>query len=108
MTDEKVEKILRQRQLILSNPRIQSMQSPSLIGFVVHVCMAVFKGPLHYRTLERDKDQNLKLNNDDYNSFMTCSVESINEIKWWCRNIQSLNSSLQGWGARFENKKTGG
>lgn len=64
------------------------------------------------------------MNDDDTISFMTCSVESINEIKQWCRNIQSLNgkdirsrpinfwvetdASLQGWGARFENKMTGG
>lgn len=90
LTDEKVEKILRQSQLILSNPRIQFRQLASLIGLLVHACNAVFERPLHYRTLERDKDQNLKLNNNDYNSVMTCSVESINEIKW-CRNIQSLN-----------------
>lgn len=50
LTDEKVEKILRQSQLILSNPRIQIRQLASLIGLLVHACNAVFEGPLHYRT----------------------------------------------------------
>lgn len=53
----------------------------SLIGLLVHACNAVFGGPLHYRTLEIDKDQNVNMNDDDTISFMTCSVESINEIK---------------------------
>lgn len=50
-----------------------------MIGLLVHAWIAVFEGPLHYRNLKRDKDQHFKLNNDDYNYFMTCSVESTND-----------------------------
>ncbi|XP_062570072.1 uncharacterized protein LOC134232143 [Saccostrea cucullata] len=95
----------------------------SLIGLIVHAFNAIFVGPLHYRNLERDKIKSLK-NSIDYESEMVISENSVQEITWWLHNIEKLNgklirnpsvdywvetdASLQGWGASFEDKSTGG
>lgn len=62
-----------------------------MIGWLIHACNATFEDPLHYRTLKRNKDRNLKMNNDNYVSLIICSDESLMEIKWWCDNLQKLN-----------------
>lgn len=49
-----------------------------MIGLLIHACNATFEDPLHYRTLERNKDRNLKMNNDNYDSLMICSDENQN------------------------------
>ena len=88
LTDEKIQKILNLSQIILSDIRVKIRQFASLIGLLVHACNAVFQGPLHYRALERDKNKNLKMNNDDFDSFMICSDRSLAEILWWCNNVK--------------------
>lgn len=39
-----------------------------IVGLLIQQCYDIFEGPLHYRTLERNKDRNLNMNNDNYDS----------------------------------------
>jgi hypothetical protein len=53
--------------------------------------MQFFQSPLHYRTLERNKDKNLKMNNDDFDPFMIFPDRNLTEIVWWCKNMKTLS-----------------
>ena len=49
---------------------------------------------LHYKTLELDKDRALKSNFGNYDGFMQISSESKLCIKWWIRNIETVNKPI--------------
>ena len=72
---------------------------------------------MHYRHIEIDKDRNLKLYQGNYDSFMSLSHGSLEEIHWWSANIQTASrrilqsspdvvvytdASQTGWGADIE------
>ena len=75
---------------------------------------------LHYRHIEVDKETNLKLNQGNFDSFMTLShdsSDSLEEIHWWSANILTASTrifhyspdvfvytdaSQMGWGAQIE------
>lgn len=64
-TDKTIDKILNQ--FILSNIEIRVRQLALMIGLLLNACNAIFEGPLHYNTLERDKrKKDIKMNNDNY------------------------------------------
>ena len=74
-------------------------------------------GPLHHRHIEADKEANLKLNQGNFDSFMTLSHDSLEEIHWWSANILTASRrifhnspdvvvytdlSQMSWGAQIE------
>ena len=94
-----------------------------VVGKIVASFPAVQYGPLHYRSLERDKIEALKCNKGDFDSQMTLSEGSKQELEWWCANVHSAcktigikdpevvvftDSSLSGWGCVCEGTSTGG
>ena len=96
-----------------------------LIGKLVASSPAVQFAPLHYKSLEIEKDRHLKNNNGDYEAKCMLSQEAVLELMWWKNNIHdsfvSLNSrdidltiqtdsSNSGWGAfvKETTQKTGG
>ena len=89
----------------------------SFLGTLVSSFPGVEFGPLHYRHIEVDKERNLKLNQGNYDSFMTLSHGSLEEVHWWSANIQTASrrilhnspdlvvytdASQTGWGAHIE------
>ena len=93
----------------------------SLIGVLVHAFHAIVPGPLHYRTLERDKVAALRMCSE-YSASMSLSTASICEIRWWIENVVLLNgklirrppidlwiecdASLKGWGVSVQSRGT--
>ena len=55
LPEEKVQKISNFACLLLEKENISAHILASFIGLILNAFYAVFEGPLHYRSLERDK-----------------------------------------------------
>ena len=122
-TVEKIEKTVQGCMRLRSMHWTPIFEVAKVIGTLVANFPGVQFGPLHYRSLERDKTRALAINGGNYQGFMQLSVTSSNELSWWISNmphakrciyhptpsmvIQS-DASKQGWGAVFGSGKTGG
>ena len=84
-----------------------------VIGTLVSCFPAVLHGPLHYRSLERDKITALKSNYGNFNAKISLSKSSKEELVWWISQENKFNkcihpppvdlvlfsdASLEGWG----------
>ena len=118
LTNKKAVKILQLCQKFsLPNKRFTIREVASFLGTLVSSFPGVEFGPLHYRHIEVDKEANLKLNRGNFDSFMTLSHDSLEEIHWWSANILTASrrifhnspdvvvytdASQMGWGAQIE------
>lgn len=74
-------------------------------------------GPLHYRHIEADKEFNFKSTKGNFDSHMTLSNDSLEDVRWWSSNIQSATKKIlrcnpdvvvstdvcqTGWGAQID------
>ena len=118
LTDKKADKILQLCQKF-SNPGRQFTirEVASFIGTLVSSFPGVEFGPLHYRHIGADKELNLKLNKGNFDSHMTLSPNSLEDICWWSSNIHTAtrkilrsspdvvictDASQTGWGAHID------
>lgn len=124
LTEEKIDRIISLGNMILNSFYVTIRCLASFIGLIVHAFNAVIYGPLHYRTLEREKVLALQNNDHDFDSKVVISNESQKEISWWLENIRSENgkpirpneincwiwtdASKKGWGSKFKDKHVGG
>ena len=60
-----------------------------VIGLLVSSFPGVQFGRLHYRHLELDKVEALKVSKGNYDANAMLSQESYTELKWWIDNIMS-------------------
>jgi len=123
LSQEKLQCVIKIISDVFNRKVIKIKDLASVIGVIVAVFPAVYQGPLHYRTLETYKTQQLKV----HRSFkarivLTGSVKK--ELLWWINNIQECNgkdihppvvdmvcrtdASLFGWGAICETKMLSG
>ena len=80
-------------------------------------------GPLHYRSLERDKTDALKENKGNFGASMTLSQNARENLYWWIANIDTsykvisngeseffiqTDASTHGWGGVRGVQRTGG
>ena len=94
-----------------------------VIGLLVSSFPGVQFGRLHYRHLELDKVEALKISKGNYDAKAMHSQESYTELKWWIDNIMSAfcpirykhpdltlttDASTRGWGAVTSDNRTGG
>ena len=96
-----------------------------VIGLFVSSFPGVLFGPLFYRHLENDKTTALTESKGNYSAYMTLFEESLQELQWWCDNIENVDykicipnskiditlytdASNDGWGAVMGTSKTGG
>ena len=94
-----------------------------VIGILVSNFPGVQYGPLHYGQLEKDKSSALKTNKGNYNSQMTLSNGSLQELDWWIQNmptakqelavptnniVMQTDASKAGWGAVSQGEVIGG
>lgn len=111
LTAERKENILYECKKLQKNPKRQS--SFSAIEF----------GPLHYRSLERNKIDALKCSRGNFDSLMYISDQMKDDLSWWINNVHFScrqichgpiqfvvysDASLLGWGATFDNQEIGG
>ena len=122
-TVEKIEKTVQGCVRLRSMHWAPIFEVAKVIGTLVSNFPGVQFGPLHYRSLERDKTRALAINGGNYQGFMQLSVTSSNELSWWIANMPNAkrciyhptpsmviqsDASKQGWGAVFGSGKTGG
>ena len=80
-------------------------------------------GPLHYRTLEHDKNFALRRSRGNFDAPVTWSFDSIDDLDWWIKSLSTAiktidhktpelilntDASQIGWGASFLHAKTQG
>ena len=82
----------------LPNKQFTIREVASFLGTLVSSFPGVEFGPLlHYRHIEVDKETNLKLNQGNFDSFMTLShdsSDSLEEIHWWSANILTASRRI--------------
>ena len=123
LTKRKIDKLRHFALEVLKKDLIKIEELASLIGIIVSSFPGVEYGPLHYRSLERDKTDALRLSKGNYDGKMSLSSNAKLEINWWLSNIDesvkvishghpsitiSSDASLIGWGGIKEVAKTGG
>ena len=93
-----------------------------VIGLLVSSFPGVMFGPLHYRALEKDKVQALKLSGGNFDSYMMLSQSAIEELQWWIASLPTAyevthgtpdvvintDASLSGWGGVLNDLSCGG
>lgn len=58
-----------------------------LLGKISSSFPGVKYGRLHYRKIERDKSEALKIAKGNFEKKMSLSCQALDEIKWWLENI---------------------
>ena len=102
---------------LLNNGQDKTRQIAKVLGTMVATFPGVRFGPLHYRTLEREKMENVQAHKGSYDGHMSLSDGTRNEIQWWCDNISNAltyirkqnptlwmctDASFSGWGGVLE------
>ena len=124
LTNEKIVKIKAHIQIALNNdPHVTIESVARILGLFVSSFPAVQYGKLHYRYLEMDKIEALRVHKGNYNSIMSISPKGKEDLQWWYHNIENSfctihpltvdivlysDASLTGWGAALHNTSTGG
>ena len=114
LTEEKKDKIKKLATKIISNTGLDIRTLAKFLGNLVASFEAVPHGPLHYRFLENDKINALKLNKGNFDAKVCLSPLAIDECHWWRDNIHTsfrtilplpishtiyTDASELGWGA---------
>ena len=60
-----------------------------VIGSLVACFPAVQTGPLHYRNLEKEKDDALRQQKGNFDAYMAVSATMKQELQWWIGNVYS-------------------
>ena len=120
---EKVHLIV-QECLSLSKKSYETIRKVArVLGLLVSTFSAVEYGRLHYRDIEKEKIQALRMSNGDFDSKMLVTDSMKVDLLWWVNNLASQkrnithgnadivitsDASLSGWGAVYEGEKFGG
>ena len=123
LPQDKVSTVVHQVHELLHTNKDTIRNVAKVIGSLIACFPAVEYGPLHYRVLEKEKINALKLNKGDYDSLMIVSAEMQRELTWWKNNLHTqfrrivkpnpnliltTDASLDGWGSVCETERTGG
>ena len=108
------------RDIITPNRGAQTRHLAHAIGIITSCLPAVLLAPLHYRGLQRLRNQ-LRLRHQDYNAHPALTPEAISDLYWWLSHLQSCNgrplyfrepslvlesdASKKGWGASVQGSK---
>ena len=94
ITNKKVCKIVTLCQEFLCDKQFSIRQVASIIGTLVSTFPGVKFGPLHYRTLEREKDVALKDASGNFEEVMSLSPESKSDLQWWVSSLPSAYRNI--------------
>ena len=123
LTQRKRDKIKRLGCALLRHAKCTIQELAEFIGNVVAAEPSVQNAPLHYKGLEIDRNDALRASYGNYETLMTLSRSSRDDIQWWIDNTPSMqrfitpsqpdmftesDASLDGWGASFQGQSTGG
>ena len=65
------------------------MELARILGNIVASFPAVTYGPLHYKHLEREKNNRFKYHKDNFEGKIRLSAKAKAEIQWWINNIDN-------------------
>jgi len=120
---EKIEKIIHTCQGLLECPHPTVREVASTLGLLISNFPAAKLGPVHFRSLDMDKTEALRLNKGNFDAFMQLSELSRSDLQWWINSARSLHNpislpqpevtlytdaSIEGWGGVLNNVKIGG
>ena len=95
LTPDKKESILSKSTDILNNKKKMCIRD--LASTVVSAYPGVRYGPLHYRSLESDKDKVLKNYKGHFNSKLELSRQGLTDVSWWKKNNRDPYSPYIGY-----------
>jgi hypothetical protein len=120
---DKVAKIKALCTELIQNAAPTIRQVASVLGLLVSNFPAAQFGPLHFRDLDMDKTEALKLNKGNFDKHMKLSKASYDDLHWWVKSADSLfkpiglsqpevtlftDASNQGWGGVLGKVTIGG
>jgi hypothetical protein len=123
LTPEKTDRLIKHCVDILKKPKSTVQEIASLVGMMTASFPAVMYGPLHYRSIDMDKNEAKKKSKGNVNSSMTLSSSSIEDLHWWAVSLPSAfnvvqhseyeivihtDASTTGWGGVLGDLSTGG
>lgn len=123
LTTEKAVSLQKSCQDLLDTLHPSIREVARVIGKLTASFPGVMYGPLHYRWLDMDKTEALKINKGNFDKNMSLSAESIADLHWWCRSIltaynptshgepqltMTTDASLIGWGCSMQEATAGG
>ena len=119
LTDSRKEKLKNACLNLVNREKCTVQNVAEVIGLIVSSLPGVEHGPLHYRSLERDKSNALRENKGNFGSSMTLSPSSRAELNWWITNVDTshklishgepelliqTDASTHGWGGGTNRK----
>lgn len=108
---------------ILNSNFVTVQQLSETIGLLVSVTPAIRYGMLYIKQLEFEKNKCLRNHNGDYSAYLKLSVDALEDLRWWLKNIFNTSkpimsdvydleittdASLSGWGAHCNGSQTKG
>ena len=84
-TSEKIEKIIHTFQGLLQSPHPTIREVASTVGLLISNFPAAKLEPLHFRSLDMDKTEALRLNKGNFDAFMQLSELSRSDLHWWVK-----------------------
>ena len=93
-TSEKIEKIIHTCQGLLQCPHPTVREVASTLGLLISNVPAAKLGPLHFRSLDMDKTEALRLNKGSFDAFMSLSEFSRSDLQWWIHSARSLQKPI--------------
>ena len=88
LTKNKKEKIKSSSKQLLTPLKICQGEIASVIGNIVASFTTVPYGTFHYRNLEKDKLEALKISKYNCDAYLTLSNNSISALRWWVSNME--------------------
>ena len=122
-TSEKIEKIKEACQNLLDSHQPTIRQVASTLGLLISNFPAAKLGPLHFRSLDMDKTDALRVSKGNFDSVMQLSKPSRLDLQWWLKSAELLHkpirgtqpeitlytdASKEGWGGVLNDDKIGG
>ena len=104
-----------------SSPKIRDVAS--VLGFLISIFPAALYGPLHFREIDMDKTEALKLAKGYFEKTMCLSEKACLDLKWWINSADLLHKPISctlpeitlftdasniGWGAVLDACRIGG
>ena len=123
LPDSKKEKVFETVTKFSQLSQCKIKQFASFVGLIESCCRASQYGRIHTKDFEREKFLALLINDNNYDANMSIKKSLQPSFDWWKANIWTLSkpigtesydhvlftdSSLTGWGAFCENKRTNG
>ena len=123
LTTERKESIKTDCCMILEAKAPKIRDVARVIGKITASFPGVMLGPLHFRALDMNKTEALRVAKGSYNHRMHLSDDAKNDLTWWINNVESSfnvvdhgkpnviitsDASKTGWGCTCNGNKSGG